>query len=135
MSSSSEANNSGLKRVVFAVLKGVLFTIILMLALSVAMSAVGAPDFTYLPVMMLALFAGGFFTGFSSTSRTASQRLVTGIISGLCFFFIILLLSLIINKGEQMNAATVFINLGVTLVGAIIGTIVHINSYSRRRTV
>lgn len=134
MNQSPEGPSSVFRTVISAV-KGFALTLGVMLSLSILLAVVGYEESAENTVTLVSMIIGAFFAGASSVDKNANRRLLGGILSGLLFFILVMLASILFGRTEGVNLNTILSNLAFSIVSAIVGAVARINSMKRNRAV
>jgi len=133
--SQTPEKSSGAMRTVVSAVKGFVLTICIMFLSSVLLAVVGYEKPAEYTVTLVSMIIGAFFAGASSADKSASRRLLSSILSGIVFFAIVMLASVLLGRVEGLNWATVLSNLAISVLSAAIGAVARINSVKRNRAI
>ena len=116
---------NGIKEIIFAVLKGMVFFAIGVLIFSAVFNFFTVNE-SYIPIVRCGLlFLSSFLTGIWSSKKQTSKGYLRGLISGLIFAALLLIFSLVTNGGSHiMKAAVTYL---IVIIMSVLGGIIGIN--------
>lgn len=120
-----------IRPVIVSVVIGAAVGIVLLLLLSVVVSAVGVPQSFISPMAIFAISVGGFAAGFICAKKVRERGLLYGAACGAVLSVILMLASFTVSDygfGLLALIKTMFI-----MLSSMIGGVVGINQRSRRR--
>lgn len=105
------------KALIFAYIVSAIILFFLSLILYKAQISSGAVSVGVILTYILSTFVGGFFLG----KKVESKKFLWGLVLGVIYFVIILVISLILNKAAFDSIGSMITVLGMCLLGGMLG--------------
>ncbi|MCX7614186.1 MAG: TIGR04086 family membrane protein [Clostridiales bacterium] len=120
------------KTILYSVFMGIIVSVLLLLLLCIFVNAEIIPQALVFPMAAVSAGIGGLIASMASSARLKQRRLMAGLLSGLMFFVILVLISSVSPAGAPnfKSALVIFI---ASMIGSFLGVLMGGNVKKKRR--
>ncbi len=102
-------------------LLGVLICIVLLLFISAGVYFLDFTEKITKGLFMAVYFLGAFATGYGVAGRAQKKKFLHGILGGIAFFFLLLIISFLFRQGDKASGARIFSAFLLCAAGGMLG--------------